>query len=300
MAGAVSTRADDVTITLHPDAPRLRLQYIRLPSYRTMPQSVALQITRREIRRASGTRAAGDWGSKAFAGELFGKTGVVHGLRCAADFDATRSSLCVRPQAPSALPDSMKEISWKGVLFPQIPSYLYIVYEKSPEFMVYKNQLMVDTVNEAATADRYGLRGGRGVFDNVARTNAAVTQFMGQNTDETVFNNSLACRNIAQSQDSNAAILGLTIVVQSAIGSFAYRDQTAPYLQDRDQLWRHHIKNCHASYSDKGRAKWQDRKCCALLSSSEFMLGINSSSGTVFPITLDISVRFSVLWRTLL
>ena len=113
------------------------------------------------------------------------------------------------------------------------------------------------------------------------------------NTELSVFDQMVAARNIAQSQDSNAAILQLEIIVQSAIGSFAFRDSKLPALQDRDQLWRQHIKNCLRSYSDKGRAVWQDRKCCVLLSSSEYLLGIASSPGTVYPITLTVRVKFA-------
>ena len=94
-------------------------------------------------------------------------------------------------------------------------------------------------------------------------------------------------------QDSSAAILQLEIVVQFAIGSFSFRDTQAPFLQDRDVLWRKHVRNCHSQYSPAGRSSWQDRECCALLASSDFCLGLASSPGVQFPVTLDIRCRFA-------
>ena len=87
----------------------------------------------------------------------------------------------------------------------------------------------------------------------------------------------------------------IEIVVQSAIGSFAFRDSSdkGPWLEDRDVLWRRHLRNCHSQYSKAGRAVWQDRECCALLASSDFCLGLSTSPGTQYPITLDVKVRFA-------
>lgn len=64
--------------------PRLRVQYIRLPSWRSYPQTSVLQIYKREIRRPTGTRAAGDFGAKVFNSGLWGGGGVLTamGLRC--------------------------------------------------------------------------------------------------------------------------------------------------------------------------------------------------------------------------
>ena len=117
--------------------------------------------------------------------------------------------------------------------------------------------------------------------------------FAAEGTRNSVFNQELAARNIAMAQDSNAAILQLEIIVQSAIGSFSFRDANAPYLQDRDVLWRKHVRNCHSKYCPAGRGAWQDRECCALLASSDYLLGLQTSPGTQFPITLDIKVRFA-------
>ena len=63
--------------------------------------------------------------------------------------------------------------------------------------------------------------------------------------------------------------------------------------QDRDLLFRKHVMNCCDGYCKAGRSAWQDRECCALLSCDQFLLGLSTSIGTVFPIILDIKAKFA-------
>jgi hypothetical protein len=86
----------------------------------------------------------------------------------------------------------------------------------------------------------------------------------------------------------------IDIRIQSAIGSFSFRTTTgSPYLQDRDILWKRVIANCCDDYMPAGRGKWQDRASCALLSSSDFLLGLQTSSGVTFPVIIDALVKFA-------
>lgn len=305
LAGALSAFVDasqsgtDVSIVLDPAyTPRLRVTYIRLPSFRNYPESAALTVYRREIRRAVGTQASGSFGEKAFNAGLWGgaKSSSVKGLRCCGDFYSKPSSLTVRPPAPSDIANHTVDVDWNGIAFPQPPSYIFICYEKSPAYMTYNNTFnQIDRALPPNGADynvKFNTGADRGALDDVANINAT-NSFDGTRTQETVFNAEVAARNIAQSHDCNAAIMQIECVVQSAIGSFAWKDTDAPYLTDRDQLWRKHVRNCHSAYCPKGRSQWQDFQSCALLSSSDYLLGISSSSGTQYPIQLDIKVKFA-------
>ena len=312
LAGAVSQHnnageGSDVQITLDVDyPPKLRSLFIRLPSFRSYPQSAALSVYRREIRRPSGTRSGGAWGGKDFNAGLWGGpvTSTVKGLACAGDFFSKPSALTVRP-SKRTIAHHTKEVSWVGAVFPQPPSYIFICYSKDPSFTQYDNPLAnIDKIAPPGV-NAYGAKFGTmgNAFRNQLRSRANLTSrtitvpHIGAanavGTLLTTFNQELAARNIAMSQDSNAAILKLEIVVQSAIGSFSFRDTVEPYLQDRDVLWRKHVRNCHAKYCPAGRGAWQDRECCALLASSDFLLGLQTSPGTAFPITLDIKVLFA-------
>ena len=159
----------------------------------------------------------------------------------------------------------------------------------------------VTPTDGAAPLTKYNHIAARNALNDAATLNAAMSQHtlalgaqIGAKTQDSTFNEELAARNIAQSQDTNAAIMQVEIVCQSAIGSFAFKDGSHPYLTDRDQLWRKHVRNCCASYCEKGgRALWQDKESCALLSSSDFLLGIQSSPGTQYPVTFDIKIKFA-------
>jgi len=315
--GAVSALNDpDVIITLDQEKPpTLRALYIRLPAFRSYPQSAALSVYRREIRRPNGTRSEGSWGKKVFCSGLWGGAidGEVKGLRCAGDFDCIPSSLVSRPTRPSDLTGEThghtQDVSWTGCQFPQVPSYILICYQKDPAYTTYNNPFFhADRIAAPNGVDyrvKWGLVAPRNVFDSSANINlkvckhvlavGAAADALITNTQAIVFDQEVAARNIAMAQDSNAAIMQIEIVVQSAIGSFAFRDGTSggPYLEDRDVLWRRHLRNCHSQYSKAGRAVWQDRECCALLASSDFCLGLSTSPGTQYPITLDVRVRFA-------
>ena len=298
----------DVIITMNEDyTPNLRLTYIRLPAWRTMPQSVALNVTRREIRRAQGSRAAKSFGDKQFAAGLFDGSANVYGLRCSSDVNEFSSALSIRPPSRN-VKDGTKDVLWNGVMFPQPPSYIFICYEKDPEFMSYDNPIQAGlrTVaipaagGEDSACDAFGVAAAaRGPADANAWNARIEADDQKDNTLDTVSDHALMSRYIAQNQDSNAAILQLEIVIQSAIGSFAFRDTNKEgnktYLTDRDILWRTHTRNCHSEYAKKGRSAWQRRKSCLLLSSSDYLLGLSTSPGTVYPITMDVRVKFANL-----
>ena len=100
-------------------------------------------------------------------------------------------------------------------------------------------------------------------------------------------------RYIAQNQASNAAIMQLELQIQSAVGSWSFVEDSYPYKRDRDRLFRRHTQNCVDGYIKKGRGAWQDRASCALLSCSDFLLGLSTGPGVVFPIIIDCRVRFA-------
>jgi hypothetical protein len=139
---------------------------------------------------------------------------------------------------------------------------------------------------------------GRTVFDTFGHSNAALMDNAAAQADAAAevinaFNQEAAGRYIAQNQASNAAILQLEITVQSAVGSWSFRSSEYPYLEDRDLLFQKHVQNCCDGYMKAGRGKWQDRACCALLSCSDFLLGLSTGPGVVFPIILDIKAKFA-------
>jgi len=189
----------------------------------------------------------------------------------------------------------VKEVVWNGVLFPQVPSMIFIVYQKDVAAMLH------DTLNFAGADPGAALAalnydytaGGVNTLSTAALANTALANTGAACDINRRTAGRIAARGLALNRDTNAAIMGIEIVIQSAVGSFAFKDSSYPYLEDRDLLWRKHARNCHNKYCPSGRAIWQEKESCALLSSSDFCLGLGTSPGAVFPITMDIRVRFA-------
>jgi hypothetical protein len=177
---------------------------------------------------------------------------------------------------------------------------LFICFEKSSEVYNLQNPLTgIDRVAPPAGAGNYVAKWGttaaaRNAFNDRDNTNNnLMNKDTAAATHEDTFNQEIATRYLAQNTCSNAAIMQLEITVQSAVGSFSFKASADPWLRDRDDLWRVHAQNCCDSYIRAGRGKWQDRASCALLSVSDWLLGLQTSPGTVFPIILDIKVKFA-------
>ena len=100
-------------------------------------------------------------------------------------------------------------------------------------------------------------------------------------------------KNVAQNQDSNLSIVRFKLLIQSSVGTFEMSSDNAPYLQDQRQLFAVHKKNCCSAYlEDAGMAEWAGRCSSLLLSSSEYMHGLGTSSGVSFPIQISATVVY--------
>ena len=292
--------ASDITVTYDDTTvPKLYLTYIRLPAFRTYPERSVITVYRRDARKALGQTFP-----KAFAASLFDSPGEKLGLQCGAELSAQPSSLNMAPPPASALGvKHAHTVRWTGLQFPQVPNQIFIVMQKSSEVLNFNNPAIISAIPIALAAGTPGQlvkwETGAGVgLDDAAHANATlalVAAAAGAAAADSAIRYAAekVGRYIAQNQDSNAAVMQLEITVQSAVGSWAFKSDAYPYLQDRDMLWQKHVTNCCDEYIQAGRGKWQDRASCVLLSCSDFLLGLSTSPGTVFPIILDINCRFA-------
>ena len=303
LGDAAGGYAKDIDITYDDSTvPKLYLTYIRLPAFRTYPERSVITVYRRDARKALNQAFP-----KTFAASLFDSAGEKKGLQCGVELSAQPSTLTLASPPTSALADKDKfTVQWTGLQFPQVPNQIFIVMQKSSEVYNLKNPANVTLLKKTLAAGapgqvvkwEEGEGADRNGFDNVAHAAASLVLRAAAggaaDADGTIrYASEIAGRYIAQNQDSNAAIMQLEITVQSAVGSWAFKSDSYPYLQDRDMLWQKHTTNCCDEYMQAGRGKWQDRASCVLLSCSDFLLGLSTSPGTVFPIILDIKCRFA-------
>ena len=83
-------------------------------------------------------------------------------------------------------------------------------------------------------------------------------------------------------------------MVQSSVGSFKLTDDSYPFLRDQAMLYNEHKRNCCSAYFEKsGFSDWKKRASCILLSVSQYLHGLGSSSGVAFPIQISADVYFA-------
>ena len=291
----------DIEVTYDSDTvPIMYFTYIRLPPFRSYPTSSAITLYRRDVRRPESQVVGG----KTFSAGLFDTGSAQVGLQCVSDLSSRPTTQVIRP--PSVRDAGMRALSdadvrFNGIQFPQVPDHLFIVFEKSSDVYSLKNPTHGLATVEPKTEAVFNTKWDTGAMANMAAHGHVEAALMGANLAHDLnaagqalnsFKAEAAGRYIAQNQSSNAAILQLAITVQSAVGSWSFRGEKDSYLQDRDLLWRKHSSNCCDDYMPAGRGRWQSRASCALLSMSDFLLGLNVSSGVVFPVIFDISVKF--------
>ena len=228
------------------------------------------------------------------------------GLRCSTVASGKSAFGFMRPlKAYAANDDTLEAIAeWNGIQFPQPPSKLFIVMQKSSDVYSLKNPLNTGVNNISISAAAGTLRNwvaateqGQPQFTNSAAAQAHLTKITATATQDAQrrLYTAMYCmdRYIAQNQASNAAIMQVEIQIQSAVGSWSFVSDKQPYLRDRDRLYRRHTQNCCDGYIKAGRGAWQDRASCALLSCSDFLLGLSTGPGVVFPIIIDARVKFA-------
>ena len=301
LAGGVSSLiANDISVTYDSTfTPKLYVTYLRLMPFRVYPQSSALTVFRREIRRP----VEQEVGNKTFDAGLFDKAGARKGIQCSGGMSEQPSALTLRPPScsiPNIKQKSEVDVQFTNCQFAQIPNYLFVVMQKDSDVFNLQNPFYgVDTVGPPAAGNysaKWETVAARGFADTHGHITAQLTDHnanLANAAAEVVhtFNSEVAGRYIAQNRDSNASILQFSCVIQSALGSFEFMTSAQPYLRDRDHLWQKHVANCCDSYMPEGRQRWSDKASCLLLASSDFCLGL-SSPGVVFPIIADVKVKF--------
>ena len=281
IASGTSTLDDNIVVAYGSAyVPRLELTWIRLPSFRSIPQSSALATYRRDVRRPN----TKNFGLHAFTNDMFIDGQAKTGLLCCGDINAVPSTNVIRPateaEAANAASTKFVDVEWTGVAFPQPPSALFFTWQKDTS--VYSTKCPVrDTTAARAVAGQAGVKVALLQALAVAATDVQKTAI------------EKAHRYLAQNVASSASICQLELIVQSAIGSFSFRDARSPYLADRDNLWRRHRANCCDGYMKAGRGAWQKRSSCLLLDASDFLLGLQTSPGVSFPVQIDAKIKFA-------
>ena len=255
--------------------PQLLCRWIRLPSWSAIPSSINCQTYR--IATHTPTSTSPGAGVVAIAadqtrsgiGELTNAlpcvgTGRKASGRCA-PFDATRFIEC----------------EWKNLVSSQPPQYLAFILSKSANQLVLGDGSQVDgTADDCAGKQINAWTYARGA----ALADGDVPHVRG---DKAGLLNYFTSRN----SDALACITNFEMRIQTAVGSYLYAAADWPYIRNRQQLFRDHLRSTVDGYCNGSFAEYSKHHGMLLLSSDLWLRGISTPNAS-FPVTISAKCRF--------
>ena len=263
---ALGTTSGGFEIELLTDeAPKLHVEYLRLPSYRAIPAKVDLTVFRAAVHDITskteiGTVAIPDAATRTGKGVL-ADTIVCRGVSRG---DGTRRNASFRVE-------SSKECLWSGVTVAQCPQFLAFLLQKSSDQFVLGGTPADDArgrrINNWQTL-------AAGAVD-AARTSAGglSNMFLSRNTD------------------ASASILEFDLEISSSIGSYKYSGEKYPFSRQRDELFRDVQRYAVDTYCKGDINKWKKHCGIIYLGADAFIRGL-ATFGSSFPLVINAKVKF--------
>jgi hypothetical protein len=252
------------TCTLVTDIkPALETVWLRLPSYRLIPERIVASTFRITTHRESSKNAPN-------------LTNIDTALT-RQDVGTLENFLpsvgvCRNSRMRSAKLDSTKyyESIFTAIQMAQPPQYLLFCFQKSSKLYVQGGS----SDFQIGRFDTYAARGAAAI--------TVATDAEAPGLDNYFF---------ARNADANAGVGDFSLTVLSSVGAYTYSSEKFPYLKKRRELWTDVQKNCVADYCDNDMSVWLKNKCCILLHISDYIRGL-STENTAFPLQLDARVKW--------
>jgi hypothetical protein len=254
------------TVTLVADVkPSLNTVWLRLPSYRLIPEKIVASTFRITTHRES---------SKKDSGLVVIPASILRGGVALSDALPSVGT-CRNVRGRSAQFSAVKyyESTFTAVQSAQPPQYLFFTFQKSSKLYTLDGYgtNRVDDWNYATGSDGAG-----------TALDLQTTIQEGAGLENYLF---------ARNADANAAIGEFELTVLSSVGCYTYSSEVFPYQKKRRQLWQDHLKNCVADYCGNDMQVWLKNKCCLLLHISDYIRGL-STENTAFPLQIDAKIKW--------
>ena len=238
-------------------------EYLRLPSWKSIPSSVNLQCYRAAVHNPT-SQVASAQTIVVPAASLRGASDLANGLRCVG-FGRQDDR---RTAKEDTAQNRFLTVDFDGIVSAQPARWLLFCLQKSADMFVGTAATEAQFVNNWGTfaaGDPAGL-------GNLSSTKAGLM-------------NQALCRNTT----ANAAIRRFSLEIQTSQGSYSFAGDVKPFLRTKSELYRDHLKSMPSRYMDITR--WYKYNCCLLLGVNDYMRGL-ASSGESYPVTISASVEF--------
>ena len=250
-------------------APQLHSRWIRLSSYRSIPDVITCSTYRNTVHRGSQIK----FGAGIGLNDREIDQAILEGSQSVSN-RLPPVGVGRRTKARCAKFDDTKylECKWKAIQMAQAPSYLFFTMQKDDRILcleedgVAKQISDYDALTAAVPVDANNVRDGQ--------SSGLRANFYARNTQ------------------SSAAIVNFSLEIQSSVGAYTYAsDSKYPYIKTRAQLWKDHLKNTCQGYCDSEMQKWFKNDCCLLLHACDWLRGLTTTN-TAFPIQINATCRF--------
>ena len=248
---------------------KLYVEYLRLPSWRAQSGTALLQTFRCSIHDPSTESSIPAVLPSLGAAAVDGASAIAKCLTCTGmdRYSGLGANWRESTSGVAGLTPSYRECTWAGITAAQIPSFIFVVLEKSMD-MCSHGTLVGKEVND---------------FETLAL--AAPPLALNTSANIAAKKNQYAARN----SDSNAAITRFSLEIMSVQGSYIYSSENWPFRKNRGDLYRDVQKYCIDSGDDEG--VWFKHNCIVMLGASDYARGI-STPGAAFPVTFSVKARF--------
>ena len=237
---------------------KLELDYIRLPSWRSIPATRTLSAYRVSCHDATSGKDA-IVNPQLIAGACL-DSGVAKNAIAISGVDRAGN----RGGGAGMAGDRYQECEWSGVVMSQIPTYIAVLLQKSTDAYTH------DNFNRQGTGEGY----------------TAQAAIAADRTDTSAFENQFLARNTA----SSASVVALDLMIQSSVGSYTYSNE-AQYLKGRSELFKDTLKNSYLDYMQGCEFNWDKHNAVVFLESSSFARGLGSE-GSSMPVVFQVKARF--------
>ena len=248
-------------------APQLHSRWIRLSSYRAIPDVITCSTFRNTVHRSTNLKSSLDAAVASVPGDLLEGGVSVKNAILPSGIGRRKESRCAR-----RVTDRYIDVEWRAIQAAQPPQYLFFVMQKDDRIMALETDATALSIQDfdSYVQDAVPDQGA----DNDGQRGACLNQFYARNTA------------------SNAAIMNFALEIQSSVGAYTFASDTQyPYIKTKFELWRDHCKNTCKDYCNNDINIWQKNNSCLLLHACDWLRGLTTTN-CAFPIQINARIRF--------
>jgi hypothetical protein len=248
-------------------APQIHSRWLRLSSWRSIPDVITCSTYRHTVHRASKEKTGDGNTVESIPAEILEGSASVGNAIAPSGFGRRDDARCAQ-----RVTDRYLDVEFRAIQAAQCPTYVFFCMQKSSKIFCLEDDAVGKQISDYSTYAAGAPSDSGAQLDGQA--SGLRNYFYARNTD------------------SNAAIMNFSMEIQSSVGSYIYASDTEyPFIKTKFELFRDHLKNCCKDYCSNDINIWQKNNSCLLLHASDWLRGLTTTN-TAFPVQFNCRLRF--------